>query len=800
MKAAVNTSDQINEKLLRILEDLEAIVYVIDIETYEILYINKHGNALWGDILGRKCWESVRIGQNGPCSNCKNQGVLNKEGDFTPIDKGFSKEIYYDPINDKWFESSGHFVHWFGGRKAKLGVVIDITVQKLMEVELENRESRLRLSEGALLESEQMFKSIVDNAPSIIYTMNVEGYYSFVSPGCTEFLGYASTELEGRHYKEYIHPEDIGIYRDFLEKIVATGTTQKRVLYRIKHRDGSWHWHRSSGSIIRDKDKKVMFYIGVANDITEQVAHQDKLLQANQELEAALEEIISIEEELRVQYEHLEKHESELRDSKQLLEDILGFLPDATFVVDKEGKIIFWNKAIENLTGIKAASVIGKGCYEYALILAGERRPILIDLVLSYDQRVANSYPSIQIQDKNVLTVEDFYCEKYLGNYFSLKSAPLYNTSGELIGALQSLQNVTGRKEAENKLRYIAEHDSLTGLLNRSSFEKEIENGQSQAGKVVALIISDVDGLKLVNDTLGHLEGDKLLINCAEILQQACPKRSVISRIGGDEFCVVLRETTENELLSLLIKVNKAVQDYNNRNPIIPLSISHGLAYSEKEQVDMLTLFKEAEEKMYYEKLLHSQSARSKVVDVMMKALEARDYITEGHADRLCEITERIAVYMGMPSHKINSMRLFARFHDIGKVGISDAILFKPGKLSKKEFKEMQKHSEIGFRIAQSTPDLAHVSDWILKHHEWWNGNGYPFGLAGEDIPLECRILAVADAFDSMSNDRPYRQALKYEERVMELRKSAGTQFDPEVVDIFMDILDKNSDLANKGK
>lgn len=126
MKAAVNTSDQINEKLLRILEELEAIVYVIDIETYEILYINKHGNALWGDILGRKCWESVRIGENGPCPNCKNQGALNKGG-FTPIDKGFSKEIYYDPINDKWFEASGHFVHWLGERKAKLGVVIDIT-------------------------------------------------------------------------------------------------------------------------------------------------------------------------------------------------------------------------------------------------------------------------------------------------------------------------------------------------------------------------------------------------------------------------------------------------------------------------------------------------------------------------------------------------------------------------------------------------------------------------------------------------------------------------------------------------
>lgn len=794
MRAGVSLFDQINERLLRLLDDLDVIVYVIDLETYEILFINQRGTALWGDALGRKCWESLRKNLTGPCSGCNNQKVLASD------DQGFYKRTFYDAGNNKWLDSRGHIIDWLGGRRAKLGIALDITEQKALEAALQNKEMRLQMSEEALLESEQMFASIVNNAPSIIFTMTLDGYYSFVSSSCSEFLGYQSTQIEGRHYRDYIHPQDLPIYEYFLEKLAAEPerSTETKLPYRIKHQDGSWHWHRSSGSVIEDKDKKVLFYIGVASDITQQVEYEDKLLKSNQELEAALEEIISIEEELRIQYDHLEKQGQELRDSKQVMEDIIGFLPDATLVIDREGRTLFWNKAMEKLTGIEATEMIGKGDYEYSLILEGRRQPMLIDLVLEDEPLIAKQYKRVKASAEKILMIEDFHLKNYPESYFSVKAAPLYNARGELIGAMQSYRDVTSRRTAENKLRYFAEHDTMTGLLNRSCFEKEIKKSDNTSGKMVALIMSDVDGLKLVNDTLGHQEGDKLLITSAEILREACPQNSSISRIGGDEFCIILRNTTEEELAVTLRKINKAIEEYNVNKPVIPLSISHGLAYSCAPQVNMLTMFKEAEEKMYYEKLLHSQSARSKIVDVMMKALEARDFITEGHADRLCEITERIAEYIGMPEHRINSLRIFARFHDIGKVGISDTILFKPGRLTKKEFQEMQKHSEIGFRIAQSTPDLAHISDWILKHHEWWNGNGYPFGLAGEEIPLECRILAVADAFDSMCNDRPYRKALKLAACVQELKRNSGIQFDPAVVDVFLDILAKGHDFAGK--
>ena len=137
----------------------------------------------------------------------------------------------------------------------------------------------------------------------------------------------------------------------------------------------------------------------------------------------------------------------------------------------------------------------------------------------------------------------------------------------------------------------------------------------------------------------------------------------------------------------------------------------------------------------------------------------------------------------------MNDLGLLARFHDLGKVGIPDNILNKPGKLTDEEFDRMRKHSEMGYRIAQSVPDLAPIADLILKHHEWWDGRGYPLGLAGESIPLSCRILFIADAYDAMTEDRPYRKAMDRGEAIEELQRCAGTQFDPDLVADFIDLL-----------
>jgi HD-GYP domain-containing protein (c-di-GMP phosphodiesterase class II) len=150
---------------------------------------------------------------------------------------------------------------------------------------------------------------------------------------------------------------------------------------------------------------------------------------------------------------------------------------------------------------------------------------------------------------------------------------------------------------------------------------------------------------------------------------------------------------------------------------------------------------------------------------------------------------EQLAIAAGLPESAIPDLRLLGRFHDIGKVGIPDSILFKPGRLTEEEYEVMKRHAEIGYRIARASAELAPIADWILKHQEWWNGQGYPLGIKGEEIPLACRILSIVDAYDAMTNDRPYRKAMSDEAAIAELKRCAGTQFDPVLVDEFIHIL-----------
>lgn len=337
------------------------------------------------------------------------------------------------------------------------------------------------------------------------------------------------------------------------------------------------------------------------------------------------------------------------------------------------------------------------------------------------------------------------------------------------------------RKRAQEQIRYFSWHDALTGLFNRAYFEQQMLFLE-QTEQLVTIVIGDVDGLKLINDTLGHATGDQLLQSCAQVLADALPPGAMLARIGGDEFAVLLFGSRETEAQHFCQTVYAAMEQYNLTHECVRLNMSLGYASKDHQSKNLADVFKEADNYMYREKLHRSQSTRSNIFNTLKKMLEARDFVTEGHGDRMQYLAEELALAIGLPKKRLPDIRLFAQFHDIGKVGIADAILFKRGRLTGEEWEQMQRHAEIGYRIAQSTPDLQPIADWILKHHEHWDGQGYPLGLAGKDIPLACRMLAIVDAYDAMTSERPYRRAMTSAAALAEIERCSGSQFDPTLV------------------
>ncbi|WP_425058668.1 hypothetical protein SCACP_33240 [Sporomusa carbonis] len=361
----------------------------------------------------------------------------------------------------------------------------------------------------------------------------------------------------------------------------------------------------------------------------------------------------------------------------------------------------------------------------------------------------------------------------------------------ELAELAANINNMLATLEhAQNRLRYMGRHDALTGLYNRAHFE-ECLAGAKESAENVQIIVADVDGLKLINDTLGHASGDILLRQAAEVLIEACPPDAVIARFGGDEFAVLLKDQSAETIAGICRRIKEGGVAAGDNSTGLTLSMSVGYAISSGRSNDAGELLREADNYMYRDKLLHSRSTRSTIVQTLKKALEVRDFITEGHADRLQDLVRLLGTQIGLTDAKLAELQLFAQFHDIGKVGIPDGILFKPGRLTAEEQAIMRSHSEIGYRIARAAPDLMFIADWVLKHHEWWNGNGYPLGLKGEEIPLECRILALADAYDAMTNQRPYRAPVSKADAIAELRKNAGIQFDPGLTEVFIGIVTK---------
>jgi len=351
-------------------------------------------------------------------------------------------------------------------------------------------------------------------------------------------------------------------------------------------------------------------------------------------------------------------------------------------------------------------------------------------------------------------------------------------------------KDVTKRKDLEDELKKLSFKDELTGLYNKRFYNEELKRMNVQRNYPLSLLVADVNSLKLINDSFGHNEGDILLIETAKAIQSSCREDDIVCRIGGDEFVVILPKTDEIAAQNLVDRINKKLQGKQVCNIDITVSLGYHTSYNHS--IDIVHTYNFAEKNMYQQKLITSKAIKNSVIDSIMQQLLVKDHSMEEHMNDVSLYSVMIAEALGLDDNIVEEIKKAGLLHDIGKIVIPYSVLNSSGNLSILEREDIQKHPETGYRILSNAVNLDRIAQYTLSHHEWYNGKGYPQQIKGTDIPLESRILSVADAYSAMTSARSYRpKPFTKKQALDELTKKKGTQFDPDIVDVFVELMNK---------
>ena len=350
--------------------------------------------------------------------------------------------------------------------------------------------------------------------------------------------------------------------------------------------------------------------------------------------------------------------------------------------------------------------------------------------------------------------------------------------------AMSVATDVTERLLREEKIIYLSFHDLLTGLYNRRFFEEEMIRLDNPRNYPITVVMGDVNGLKLVNDAFGHTEGDHLLKEVGRFLKDGCRANDVVCRWGGDEFVLLLPNTSNEEATILLERIKNITANASYKFGHI--SVSFGYETKVESSQSLKKIFLEAEELMYINKIDTVNSVRTETIKTILNTLFEKSSAIKLHTERVSKYAEMIAVAMRLPKAKVIDIKTIGNLHDIGKIVIDLSILDKPGKLTKNEYEIIKQHPVSGAKMLASSHEYNRLSFGVLHHHERYDGKGYPNQLTGENIPLESRIISVADAYDAMTSERSYKNRLTKAEAIAELIEYSGTQFDKIVVEAFV--------------
>lgn len=603
--------------------------------------------------------------------------------------------------------------------------------------------TKYKMTEAALAHSEQRWQFALEGTGEGVWDWNLKTNEVFYSHRWKEMIGYKDHEIANRleEWHKRIHPEDRGqCYKD-LEKHMRGEVPCYQNEHRILCKDGTYKWVLDRGKIIeRASDGNPLRVIGTHSDIN-----------GLKELQLALE------------FE------------KQNLQITLESIGDGVISTDREGKINLLNRVAEQLTGWTQSEAYNQPFEEVFNIIDEITREKCENPVI----KVLKNGETVELGNHTVLI-----SKQGIERPIEDSAAPIKDKNGNINGVVLVFRDFTEKKERQERIEYLSFHDQLTGLYNHRFYDEELRRVDTERNLPLTLIVMDVNGLKLTNDAFGHLVGDKLLKKAAEVIKRECRADDIIARIGGDEFVILLPNTNLDEAAVIVNRIDNALS--REKVDSIILSVSYGYETKQEITEELKEVFKRAEDNMYRRKLSESSSVRYRTMSHIIKTLYENE-VERIHSFRVSKLCEAIGTALNLKLEDISKLRTVGLIHDIGKIMLDDWILNKTDALDDSEWLKIKQHSETGYRILSAVNEYSPLAEYVLAHHERWDGRGYPKGLKGEEIPLEARIIAIADTYETMTNDRPYRKALSHYDAIDEIKNNAGTQFDPDIARIFIE-------------
>ena len=599
--------------------------------------------------------------------------------------------------------------------------------------------TQAREIQNALIESERSISVLLSNLPGVAYRSACDSNFQmiFLSEGCYELTGYKPEELLGQKlsYYDLIYPEYRNILFEKWKKSIGLDLIMTDE-YPIKTASGETKWVCEKFQEVYDAERNVVATEGFIIDITERKNAEKSLKQSEERFRAIFEEA-------------------------PLGIGIFNSLNGKSYQV---------NDRFAEILGRTKEEILQISWMEY-----------------SHPNDIQENLEKLELL--NSKKIMSFSIDKRLirpdGSvvWANITVAPCsYDDNSK--SHVCMIEDISDKKRAEEEVLYLSFHDQLTGLYNHRFYVEALKRFDIKENLPLTLVMGDVNGLKLINDSLGHAMGDELIKKAAGVIKSECRPGDMIARIGGDEFIILLPKTDSLEGAKIIDRISE--QSLREKVGFASVSISFGYETKNNEEEKIEDIFKKAEDKMYEKKQPRNQGITELKMSSIIASLYNKNRREEQHCNRVSQLCESMAAALGLPAYEIVKLKMVALLHDIGKVVIDENILNKPGRLTDIEWGEIKRHSEMGYRILSASNDMAEVAGCVLSHHERWDGHGYPKGLKEEQIPLMSRIIAIADAYDAMTSERSYKNALQEEVAVLELRNNAGTQFDPELVNKFI--------------